>query len=388
MDNNTRTQAALPTPMIDDIKSRSFGTFGVDNAVLDLLGEIGFLAIFSQYGWSKRSGKDLPSLIVLLIIHPLLKATSIHIFCRDHFHSVFAVGKDAFYRLLQRSFPWRTAHWALVKRLLPQWKTLDLGEGYLVTDTTIKEKRGSRIEGVASLKFVKEIHALGLVPLIRWKRNKVKFHYQGGEFTTTELWSRFARAKARKAKGSKRFKGTFLDVENSEIGPVRLFFVRLIDPEKGSKEWAIFLTTDRTMSLMAMIEHYANRWGIEVFYKESKQHLGFLSESVRSFEAVTACLHLAAMRHAILSSVVVLKGVNRERLSHELAAMTYAKKLWNTFRCLITSALNKATNLGNDLKNEVIELIDQEIEAWLAQVLLLDPVGLQRQKFAEMNCES
>jgi len=487
MNNNTRIQQTLPTPMIDDIKSGSFGTFGVDNAIHDLLDEIGYPAIFSRYGWSKRSGKDLPSLIILLIIRPLLKASSIHIFCRDHFHSVFMVGKDAFYRLLQSSFPWRTAHWALIKKLLPQWKRQDLGDGYLVADTTVKEKRGNRIEGVcwhhdhttgrkvagfessqliwvnnqgmlaldaalrfssqplignlvdilkhrldgrshlgrrfkeaadltkldqvhamakravqagipakyfladawfASLPFVKDISALGLVPLIRWKRNKVKFQFSGGEFTTAELWSRFAKAKVRKAKGSKQFKGTILDVENSKLGPVRLFFVRLIDPKKGSKQWAVFLTTDRTMSLTAMIEHYANRWGIEVFYKESKQYLGFLSESVRSFEAVTACLHLAAMRHAILSSVVVLKGIHRDQLSHDLAALTYAKKLWNAFRWLISSALNKVANLENEIKNKVIELVDQEVDAWIGKVLLLDSVDLQRQNLAEMNCES
>jgi len=85
MNHNTRIQAALPTPMIDEVKTQSFGTFGVDNAVLDLLDEIGFLGIFSRYGWSKRSGNDLPVLISLLILHPLLKARSIHVFCRDHF---------------------------------------------------------------------------------------------------------------------------------------------------------------------------------------------------------------------------------------------------------------------------------------------------------------
>ena len=184
------------------------------------------------------------------------------------------IGKDAFYRLLKRDFPWRKAHWALIRKLLPQWRKHELGIGYLVADTTIKEKRGHRIEGVcwyhdhttgrsvpgfeaahliwvnakgvlaldaalrlskrplignlidilkhrfdrrshlgrrfreaadmtklsqtiamvkravhagiparyfladawyASLPFVKSIRDLGLIPLIRWKRNKVKF---------------------------------------------------------------------------------------------------------------------------------------------------------------------------------------------------------------------
>lgn len=487
MKHNSRVKDALPTPMIDEVKTQSFSTFGVDNAVLDLLAEIGFLTIFSRYGWSKRSGKDLPMLITLMILHPLLRAQSIHIFCRDHFQSVFEVGKDAFYRLLQRAFPWRTAHWALIRRLIPEWRKLELGVGYLVADTTVKEKRGQKIEGVcwhydhttgrkvpgfeaahliwvnakgalaldaalrfskrplignlveilthrfdcrshlgrrfkeaadltkldqtiamvaravqagiparyfladawyASIGFVKKIRDLGLIPLIRWKRNKVKFRFRDGEFTVAELWSKFAKTKVRKAKGSKRFKGTILDVWHPDLGPVRLFFVRLIDPKTGSKEWAVFLTTDRSMSLMAMIEHYANRWGIEVFYKESKQHLGFLAESVRSFEAVIACLHLAAMRHAILSSLVALKGIHRNQLSHDLTSLTYAKKLWSVFRWLIATAIDKVANLENDQKNEVFELINLEVEEWLRQALLMDPAGFKRQKLAEMNCES
>ncbi|MBF0383485.1 MAG: IS4 family transposase, partial [Magnetococcales bacterium] len=153
-------------------------------------------------------------------------------------------------------------------------------------------------------------------------------------------------------------------------------------------EWAVFLTTDLTMGLAPMIEHYANRWGIEVFYKESKQYLGFLNESVRSFEAVIACLHLAVMRHAVLASMVAIKGVHRDQLSHELAAFTYARKLWNTFRLLFSTALNKISILENDQKNAVIELLDKEVDAWLSRVLLLDPPGLQRQILAESNCES
>ncbi len=487
MNQHTREQAAVPTPMIDEIKTQSFGVFGVDNAIVDFLQEIGFLTIFSRRGWSKRTGKDLPTLIMLLILHPLLKAPSIHIFCRDHFLSVFAVGKDTFYRLLQRQFPWRSAHWALIKKLLPQWRRLELGPGYLVADTTVKEKRGDRIEGVcwhhdhnsgrsvsgfeaahlvwvneqgtlpldaalrfskkprisnlldilnyrfdcrshlgrrfseaakiskldqtvamvaravqagvparyfladawyASVKFVKKIHELGVIPLIRWKRNNVKFQFQGESLTSTELYTRYAKAKIRKAKGSKRFKGVFLDAEHPEIGPIRLFFVRLIDPKTGSKEWAVFLTTDRTMGLSPMIEHYANRWGIEVFYKESKQHLGFLNESVRSFEAVIACLHLATMRHSVLSSRVAIKGARRDQLSHDLAALTYARKLWHTFRALFNTALNRASILENHQKNAVIELMEQEVEAWLSKALLLDPLGSQRQILAETNCES
>src|ERR1035441_801556 len=122
-----------------------------------------------------------------------------------------------------------------------------------------------------------------------------------------------------------------MDVFHPELGLIRLFFMHLIDPATGTKEWAVFITTDTSMAISSMVEHYAYRFGIEVFYKESKQYLGFMDESVRSFEAVTACLHIAAMRHAVLSSLAVLKGVKREEVTHGLAALSYAQKLWNVF---------------------------------------------------------
>jgi len=63
---------------------------------------------------------------------------------------------------------------------------------------------------------------------------------------------------------------------------VKLLFVRGLnepgEPEVSKKDWALFLTTDVQLSTSKMLEVYALRWGIEVYFKEAKQHLGFLSE--------------------------------------------------------------------------------------------------------------
>ena len=39
------------------------------------------------------------------------------------------------------------------------------------------------------------------------------------------------------------------------------------------------LTTDPQMSMIRILEVYALRWGIEVYFKEAKQHLGFLNRA-------------------------------------------------------------------------------------------------------------
>ena len=50
------------------------------------------------------------------------------------------------------------------------------------------------------------------------------------------------------------------------------------ESDAGQKDWALFLSTDVQLGMSKMLEIYALRWGIEVYFKEAKQHLGFLKE--------------------------------------------------------------------------------------------------------------
>ena len=85
---------------------------------------------------------------------------------------------------------------------------------------------------------------------------------------------------------------------------VQLLFVRGVhepgEPEVGKKNWALFLSTDPALSMSKMLEVYALRWGIEVYFKEAKQHLGFLVEHTRTFTSHTASIHLCAIRYLML----------------------------------------------------------------------------------------
>jgi hypothetical protein len=56
------------------------------------------------------------------------------------------------------------------------------------------------------------------------------------------------------------------------------------------------LTTDIKLDAQKMLELYAMRWAIEVYFKESKQHLGFLKEQARHYACYVASIHLTAIR--------------------------------------------------------------------------------------------
>lgn len=85
---------------------------------------------------------------------------------------------------------------------------------------------------------------------------------------------------------------------------VRLLFVRGVPAcdkaQPGKHDWCVFLTTDPQLAPQRMLELYALRWAIEVYFKESKQHQGFLQEQARHYACYVASIHLTALRFCLL----------------------------------------------------------------------------------------
>jgi len=117
---------------------------------------------------------------------------------------------------------------------------------------------------------------------------------------------------------------------------VRLLFVRgateQSKPCVGKKDWALFMSTDAEMSTTKILEIYALRWGIEVYFKEAKQHLGFLKEQTWRFASHTASIHLTAIRYLML--VYTRHGNNdlrisdvRSQLKEQFATLDFAQRL-------------------------------------------------------------
>jgi IS4 transposase len=51
-----------------------------------------------------------------------------------------------------------------------------------------------------------------------------------------------------------------------------------------------------------VLEIYALRWAVEVYFKEAKQHLGFLKEQSIHYAAYIASINLVAIRFCMLIS--------------------------------------------------------------------------------------
>lgn len=249
-----------------------------------------------------------------------------------------------------------------------------------------------------------------LVPVLRMKKNKMK--YRMSEFvcgkTVTQEWDLQALYKhcARKnwqpIRGQK-YQTKTVDAElnlaetkdTEQWVKVRLLFVRGHAEETkatvGKHDWAVFLTTDTALSPDKILELYSLRWAIEVYFKEAKQHLGFLKEQSNHYAAYLASIHLTAIRFCLLVIAKQTQGAAtiaqvRQALCSNSTDISFAGKLWQVFRAVITGALEGLKAVLGDAVARVMEAIDAHIECWFLQVLQLDARTL-RLEALEINDE-
>lgn len=167
---------------------------------------------------------------------------------------------------------------------------------------------------------------------------------------------------------------------------VKLLFVRGLnepgEPEVGKKDWALFLTTDTQLSTSKMLEVYSLRWGIEVYFKEAKQHLGFLTEQTTSFASHTASIHICAIRylmlaHSKLEGQEARIGDARAQIQDQLDTLSFAGRLWQLFRAIISGSLHELQKKLGCPVDAIMQTIDQRIQEFFVQSLQLDVFTLQ-----------
>ena len=102
----------------------------------------------------------------------------------------------------------------------------------------------------------------------------------------------------------------------------------------------MFLSTDTTLSFLTMMEVYATRWTIEVFFKEMKQHLRLGRCPSRDFDAqiahVTICCNLYPFL-AYFRRIPAYQslGVLFEGMVDEWVEKNLAQRLWALFEELL-----------------------------------------------------
>jgi len=131
-----------------------------------------------------------------------------------------------------------------------------------------------------------------------------------------------------------------------------------------------------------ILETYALRWGIEVYFKEAKQHLGFLKEQTITFASHTASIHLCAIRYLMLVDNK-LAGKNtpiggvRSQMQDQLDSLSFAGRLWLIFRTIISGTLDELKSILGCSVDTVMQAIDKQIQDFFIRSLQLDVFTLR-----------
>ena len=235
-----------------------------------------------------------------------------------------------------------------------------------------------------------------LTPILRMKKNIMKYRlteYKAGKSTCRDLdvkalYQSCIRGQWQKITGQP-YQARALDVELNLSQPgetekwikVRLLFVRGTGLEEktqvGKHDWAVFLTTDISLAAQRLLELYAMRWAIEVYFKEAQQYLGFLQEQSNHYAAYVASINLTAMRFCMLviaKSNGQASGISdaRNQLIANATTIDYATRLWQVFHAVITGSLDEIKILLGDLAAQVMETIERHVQSFFVQALQLD----------------
>ena len=241
---------------------------------------------------------------------------------------------------------------------------------------------------------------LGMVAVLRMKRGKLKYrvpHGKGYKLLDAKALYRQPVRKQWDQVADLPWKAVEMIVEvdlSTEKGvyaqpdyqPMKLLFVRGINDKEdrtaSRTDWALFLSTDATMSSAKMLQIYSLRWSIEVYFKEAKQHLGFLQEQTRSFASYTASIHLTAIRYHILIDEKLFSGETsvgrvRSQIQVQFDSLNYAARLWGVFRSLVASTLTRIRKSFKCKGCEIMENIDECVSRFLVQALQLDAFSMR-----------
>lgn len=166
---------------------------------------------------------------------------------------------------------------------------------------------------------------------------------------------------------------------------VKLLFVRGVNENKaqaGKHDWALFLSTDCQLSDDRILEIYALRWGIEVYFKEAKQKLGFLQEQSTHYATYIASIHLTGLRFCLLLFVQHEEGGtrlsdSRNEMIKSLCTLDFASRLWGVFRALLTGTLNELKAHYGDSITDISAHLDRTVSLFFEQVMQMDRLSLR-----------
>ncbi len=130
------------------------------------------------------------------------------------------------------------------------------------------------------------------------KMENTKYGTQWGELTINVILRKLQAAKRSKYSRALHCKCAVMDATLGKK-EVRLFLCK----RKKAEKWSVLVTTGLKLNFMKHTAFYAMRWGIEVFYEDTKRNLGLSDCSCRNITSQTAYAVLVTIRYNIMAYV-------------------------------------------------------------------------------------
>jgi len=225
----------------------------------------------------------------------------------------------------------------------------------------------------------------GLTVIMMMKRGNLKYRFQNRDYTAWMLYQLMRRRMKPLASGSRYSVASLLvglDLQTDSSKPPQWVQVRLVFSKlrtQTNDAWVVLLCSDPDRKPESILRTYALRWGIEVYFKEAKQHLGLLREQTGCYVVHYASIHLTAIRFTLLfyalqsSGEGLTWGKMRDRISGNLMRLSFARMVWELLKAVLHGVLDHfRPRMGDDLVNEIAGAINQAIEEFLQMALQID----------------
>lgn len=148
-------------------------------------------------------------------------------------------------------------------------------------------------------KTIMQIGSIGYYVIGRLKNtSRIKYLYHGEIKTLKEIYDANKKRRGR----SHYLLSAEIQLYNDqdEILPARIVFVR---DRNNRKKWIAFVSTDLTLTEETIIQQYAKRWDIEVFFKMCKSYLNLAKEfQGLSYDSITAHTAVVMTRYIMLAT--------------------------------------------------------------------------------------
>ena len=199
------------------------------------------------------------------------------------------------------------------------------------------------IELVRSVKN-RTIHLIGMYKIV-----KTIFTYNDKSVTYSQLRNLLGKPKRNRKTGYYYLEAVVL----LKGKPVKLFFSK-----KGKNgKWKTILTTNTDLSFIKMLEIYAIRWSIEVFFKEGKQLLSLGKDQANDFDSQIASATLVMMQYILISTRYRFDNYeSKGELFRQAKVEIFRENLSNRLWGLLLEILNMIIEIfENEDADELIE---------------------------------